>query len=70
MTKGRFDMFFIIKGRIINGRQKAVGYCLTSRRRNKELDRSYTVKVGSQINMVDRTLLKLEQYRKWVDRTL
>ena len=37
---------------------------------NKELDRSYTVKVGSQINMVDRTLLKLEQYRKWVDRTL
>ena len=37
---------------------------------NKELDRSYTVKVWSQINMVNRILLKLEQYRKWVDRTL
>ena len=40
------------------------------RKWNKELDRSHTVKVGSQINMVNRTLLKLEQYRKWEDRTL
>ena len=30
----------------------------------------YTVQVRTKMNKIDRTLLKLEQYRKWVDRIL
>ena len=52
-------------------RLSKVYYCaLRKCANNKELDRSYTVQVGTQVYMVDRTLLELEQYWKCVDRML
>ena len=33
---------------------------------NEELDRPFTIQVGTKINILDRTLLKLEQSGKWV----
>ena len=55
-------------------RRKAIlGLLLCSLRKcanNEELTRPYTVQVRTKMIKIDRTLLKLEQYRKWVDLTL